>query len=156
MDNGGIDALRIRLGGRAAGFWRLQGDRLEQVPFSSAGEIPAEVVAEFVRATRSVPLDRGDLGIVRAIGSGSMVVSRAADAPTDSGSGLWLRRFSARHSVATPVRDASDVIQGVVSIAVTLPGVEIADVVEALDRAPGTWALEDWPDSGRTRLTPGQ
>ena len=38
------------------------GDRLEQVAFAAAADLPEAVAREFAEATRSVPLDRVDLG----------------------------------------------------------------------------------------------
>src|SRR4051812_21966330 len=100
-----LDSLRERFCARAAGWWRVAGDRLEQVAFSADADMPGEVARGFAGATRSVPMDRGDLGIVRAAATGEPAVSRVDDLPADSGSGLWLRRFGATRSVAVPVRD---------------------------------------------------
>src|SRR6185437_2196304 len=86
-----LAALRGRFHARAAGWWRVAGDRLEQVAFSAAADMPGDVAREFAGSTRSVPLARADLGIVKAAVTCEVAVSRADELPADSGSGLWLR-----------------------------------------------------------------
>jgi hypothetical protein len=115
-----LDALRHRLRARAAGWWRKTGDGLEQVAFAADADLPDDVALGFSGATRLVPYDRSDLGIVRAALTGEVAVSRASDLPADSGSGLWLRRLGAARSVAVPVRDGSGIVVRVVSLALTV------------------------------------
>ncbi len=111
-----LAALRRSLDGRAAGVWRVGRDRLDRIAFDPAPDLPAPVAEGFEAATRSVDLDRLELGIVRAAGTGETVVSRAAGLPADVGSGFWLRAFGAARSVAVPIaRDGR--VDLVVSIA---------------------------------------
>src|SRR2546421_605808 len=127
-----LDALRVRFHARAAGWWRVAGDRLEQVAFCAAADMPDSVVRDFARAALSVPLSAGDLGIVRAANRGEPAVSRASELPADTGSGLWLGRFGAIRSVAVPVCEASGSVVRVVSLALAGATPEDADVAEAI------------------------
>jgi hypothetical protein len=111
-----LAALRDRFHARAAGWWRVSGDHLEQVAFAAA-DLPEEVAREFSEATRSVPLDRVDLGVVKAAVTGEVTVSRVGDVLADTGSGHWLRRFGASRSVAVPIHDTSGIVARVVSLA---------------------------------------
>jgi hypothetical protein len=125
-------------GGRAIGLWSVRADRLEQVGFIPARTLDRGVAEEFAEATRSVPLDRPDLGIVRAVTSGAVSVSRADRLPPDAGSGRWLRAFDAVRSVAVPVRDGEARVVGVVSIALGAEGPDdeaIASRLEAIGRS---------------------
>jgi hypothetical protein len=109
--------LRLDLEARAAGYWWHAGDWLEQVTFVASPALPAEVAAGFAEATRSVPLSRTELGIVRAAIGGEPVVSRASELPADDGSGYWLRAFGATRSVAVPLHDVKGDVRAVVSVA---------------------------------------
>ncbi len=142
--DGRVEALRVRFGARAAGWWRVAGDRLERVAFAAAGDLPGGVAGEFAEATRSVPMGEADLGIVRAAASGAAVVSAADDLPADSGSGLWLRRFGAARSVAVPVRDASGRVVGVVALALAGGSADDAEVAGAVRAEGEGWAGGRW------------
>jgi hypothetical protein len=134
----GLPLLRSHLGARAAGAWRLEGERLARLSFDAAPDLPAGVAARFAGATVSVPIDRRDLGIVAAVVEGHRVVSIAADLPPGAGSGYWLRAFAADRSVAVPIVGEDGAVVGVVSVA--LAGMGWADdAVEALltDEAAG-------------------
>jgi hypothetical protein len=146
-----LEVLRARLGARAAGWWRVEADRLEQVAFAAAPDMPEGVARGFAEATRTVPLGQADLGIVRAVLSGAPAVSRADELPADSGSGLWLRRFGASRSVAVPLRGGGEAVLAVVSVALAgrEPGEEA--VAEAL-RAEAA----GWPEAGLGRSSPRQ
>lgn len=111
--------LRDRLGARAAGAWKVSGDRLEQLAFAAAPDLPREVADRFAAATRSVELRRVELAIARAAATGQVVVSIAAELPEDAGSGYWLRAFGARRSVAVPMVGPGGVAR-VVSVALGL------------------------------------
>jgi hypothetical protein len=111
--------IRYALRARAAGWWRLEGDRLELVGFSATEGMPEGVARRFAEATRSVPLSQTDLGIVRAALQGEMTVSSAEELPPGTGSGLWLRRFGAARSVAVPIRGPSGAVSLVVSVALS-------------------------------------
>ena len=115
-----LAALRARLGGRAAGAWKVAGDRLEQVAFDPAPDMPAEVGEGFASATRAVDLARLELGIVKAVASGQVAVSLARDLPAGVGSGYWLRAFGADRSVAVPILDRDGRVALVVSLALGL------------------------------------
>jgi hypothetical protein len=112
-----LAALRARVVGRAAGAWRVEAGRLEQVAFDPAPDLTPEVAEGFAQATRSVELARGDLGIVRAAVSGRVVVSLASGLPADRGSGYWLRAFGASRSVAVPIAGEDGEVSLVVSVA---------------------------------------
>src|SRR5207302_220236 len=109
--------LRSRLGGRAAGAWRVEGDHLALVAFDPAPDLPAEVAHGFEAATRSVDRTLVDLGIVRAATTGRVAVSVAAQLPADAGSGRWLRAFGAARSVAVPVVGDDEQVEAVISVA---------------------------------------
>jgi hypothetical protein len=98
-----LDTLLVRLKARAAGLWRVEGNRLVRLVFKAAGDMPRDVAAGFAAATSEVALDRLELGIVAAAVERRRKVSLAAGLPTDSGSGYWLREFGASRSVAVPV-----------------------------------------------------
>jgi hypothetical protein len=103
LDTACLDSLLARLDARAAGVWRVEGDRLVRLAFVAAGDMPRNVAEGFAAATSEVGLDRLDLGIVAAAVERRRKVSLAAGLPTDSGSGYWLRAFGASRSVALPV-----------------------------------------------------
>lgn len=134
-----LDALRSRLGGRAAGAWRPEGDRLVLIAFSPAPDLPPAVALGFEAATREVDLGLAHLGIVRAATTGETSVSIAADLPPDTGSGLWLRAFGAARSVAVPIVGRDGKIGAVVSVALGIEPEEPA--VSAMIRAV------DWESS---------
>ena len=124
---------------RAAGWWRVRGDRLEQVAFAAAADMPAEVARGFAEATRSVPLSLSALGIVKAAVGARVVVSRAAGLPPDHGSGLWLRRFTAARSVAVPVSDDTGAVRRVVSVALHEASPADAELAEFVRQAAAAW-----------------
>ena len=136
----GLDALRSRFRARAAGWWRVVGDRLEQVAFSASDEMPDDVARGFAGATRSVSMGQSDLGIVRAVASGEPTVSRASELPAETGSGLWLRRFGALRSIAVPLRDGSGAVVGIVSLALAEELPEDADVAKAIQAEAEGWS----------------
>jgi hypothetical protein len=115
-----LAALRSRLGGRAAGVWRLEADRLVLIAFDPAPDLPAAVALGFEAATRSVDLTLVHLGIVRAATTGETFVSVAAELPPEIGSGHWLRAFGAARSVAVPIEGRDGQIGAVVSVALGL------------------------------------
>jgi hypothetical protein len=127
-----LASLRSRLSARAAGAWWISGDRLEQAAFDAAPDMPIEVADRFAAATRSVELDRVDLGIVRAAMTGRVVVSIVDLLPPDAGSGFWLRAFGAARSVAVPILGPGGDVSAVVSVALGLE--PDADFVAALIR----------------------
>src|SRR3954462_12371460 len=115
-----LASLRLDLGARAAGYWWLAGDWLEQVAFASSPPLDEGVAQRFAEATRSVPLSAGtELGIVRAAVTDSPAISRVSELPDDegSGSGYWLRVFGATRSVAVPLHDTKGDVRAVVSVA---------------------------------------
>jgi hypothetical protein len=104
------------LDGRAIGLWRIEADGLVQVCFE-APSIDPGTARKFAEATRSLGLDRLNLGIVKAASTGRVTVSLVADLPADSGSGYWLRAFDAERSVAVPLEVKEGMIGWVFSIA---------------------------------------
>ncbi len=112
-----LAALRRALGGRAAGAWRVEADRLALVAFDPAPDLPADVALGFEVATRSVSRSLVALGIARAAASGEPAVSLAATLPSDAGSGYWLRAFGASRSVAVPIPGEAGRAGWIVSVA---------------------------------------
>ncbi len=133
-----LDALRRRFDARAAGWWRTAADRLEQVAFAADANLDDDVARGFAEATRSVPLDQGDLGIVRAAVTGKPAVSRTVDHPAESGSGLWLRRFGASRSIAVPVGDG-----WVVSLAMAGDLPDDESIASAIRNEAERWRVDD-------------
>jgi hypothetical protein len=138
-----LAALRTGLGAQAAGAWRVEGDRLVQLDFDAADDMPEEVAPGFAAATAFVPLDRLDLGIVEAAVRGERRVSLASTLPAGAGSGYWLRAFGADRSVAVPIAASDGTILGIVSVA--LAGFRLTDdAVEArLREAAAGWFVTD-------------
>jgi hypothetical protein len=132
-------ALRAELDAHGAGYWQVAGDRLEQRVFVPGPEIPEDVAREFAEATRSVSLDRTELGIVKAALSGEVAVSWAARLPDDAGSGGWLRRFGATRSVAVPIRDARGAIEAVFSVGLNDDRLDSQAVAERVRAAVAAW-----------------
>jgi hypothetical protein len=130
----GLTAVLNATDARASGLWRVQGDRLILLGFAAAASLESRVARDFAEATRTVPLDRTGLGIVRAWNEGRPVVTWAHEQPADAGSGRWLRAFNAERSVAVPIgREA------VLSIA--LNGGQLNDnaLVARLQREGSRW-----------------
>jgi len=119
------DALEARvaaflkaLDGRAAGLWRVRGDRLILVAFLPAPGLDPEVAAGFAAATAEVALARVEFSIVLAATTGAPAVIEVDDESAVAGSRLWLRRLGADRSVALPLRAGADFpVGGVLSIA---------------------------------------
>lgn len=141
-----LAGLRARVEARAAGWWRVAGDRLEQVAFLTAEDMPAEVTREFARATRSVHIEQASLGIVGAARTGQVTVSRVDELPADSGSGHWLRRFAAARSVAVPVRDRSGALVRVVSVALVGSSADDALIARIISDEASCWV--EGPERG--------
>lgn len=112
-----LAALGQGVRARAAGLWRVDGHRLVQVEFWGAPDLASEVGREFATATREVPLERVDLGIVGAAVSASPCISIRADLPPDAGSAVWLGRFGADRSIAVPWSVDGEVV-AVASVAI--------------------------------------
>lgn len=113
-----LERLVSDLESPGAGFWRLADDRLELVEFVAGGSLPEETATSFAAATRSVPLDRISLAIVRAAVEREPIVSYARDLDPEVGSGYWLRRLGAERSIAAPILNLQGRPIGVVSIGV--------------------------------------
>lgn len=109
--------LARALSARAAGVWRVEGDRLVQVAFVAGEGLTGDVARAFAEATRSVSRAQGDLGIVRAATLGVVTASRTDELPAEAGSGFWLRAFGASRSVAVPLLDVRGGVHAVVSVA---------------------------------------
>ena len=136
-----VEALRARLDARAAGLWRVVGDRIELLAFAAAADMPREVAERFAAASRAVGLDRRDLGVVNAVAERSPAVSIAGRLPVDVGSGYWLRAFGAARSVAVPLTDQAGVIHAVLSAALPTLGPPDDEEVIALIRDHGAATL---------------
>ena len=136
-----VAALLSSLNARAAGLWLVEGERLAQVAFVPCAELADEAARGFAEATLSVPLAQPDLGIVRAVLSGDVAVSRTSEFSEATGSGRWLRAFDAERSVAVPLRDEDGTVRGVFSVA--MPGVTPDDgtVADQIRAAAEGW---DW------------
>ncbi len=132
---GRLAALGATLGARASGLWRVEGDRLDQVAFAPAPDLPEEVARGFAAATRSVGLLDISLGIVRAATSGEICVSIAAGLPAGAGSGRWLRAFGAARSVAVPILGEGGRVAFVASVALGIDpdAGSVAGLIRAVD-----------------------
>jgi hypothetical protein len=129
-----VASLRLDLGARAAGYWWLAGDWLEQVAFE-------DVAHRFAEATRSVPITAGtEFGIVRAALTNSPAISRVSELPDDAGSGYWLRAFGAIRSVAVPLHDAKGAVRAVASVALADSDLDDQTVAERIHAAIREWA----------------
>ncbi len=137
-----LDVLRSRFRARAAGWWQVQGDHLDQVAFSAALELPAAVAREFAAATQSVSLTQSNLGIIGAATTGKATISRAAELPAETGSGLWLRRFGAVRSVAVPWLDETGTVVRVVSLALADETPDDATVVAIIRAETAHWPVD--------------
>jgi len=133
-----VAGLLVALRARAAGFWRREGAALALGAFVPAPDLAPEVAEAFAAATRWVPLDRAELGIVRAVATAVPAVSIAADAPADAGSGKWLRAFGARCSVAVPLTDDSGAVVAVLSVALPERPAEVGAVTERIRQVGAT------------------
>jgi hypothetical protein len=130
-----VSSVRADFCARAAGLWRLDGDRLILLAFDPAPDMPRAVADGFVAATRSVPLDPTPLGIVGAATTRAPVISLADQLPPSLGSGRWLRAFGASRSVAVPLLDSSETVRAVLSIALVDTSMHDRHVVDRLREA---------------------
>jgi hypothetical protein len=131
--------VRKSLDARAAGLWRVEGDRLVQVAFVASEEMAREAAEGFADATREARFDQTTLGIVKAAVNRTVTVSIADELPSDSGSGYWLRAFGACRSVAVPLLDPEGNVLGVFSVALaaeTPSAHAVAEIVRASAAAP--------------------
>ncbi len=133
--------LRDESNARASGFWRLEANRLILRAFVPAPDLDARVARAFAEATRSVSIDRVDLGIVQAFDSGESAVSIATELAEGSGSGDWLRAFDAACSIAVPISDATGQVVAVLATALPTRPSDVNPVIARL-RELGTLALE--------------
>jgi len=135
-----VATLRLDLEARAAGYWWLAGEWLEQVAFTANPAMDPDVAQRFVDATRSVPMSAGsDLGIVGAVLTRGPVFSRASELPDDVGSGFWIRAFDATRSVAVPPLHTSGVVRAVVAVALTTENLDDQAVVDKILEATREW-----------------
>jgi hypothetical protein len=112
-----MSALLVATGARAVGWWRRAGEELEQLSFQAIVDMPDDVRAGFIAATRQVAMSRIELGCVRAAAEQRPVVAREdADQWGLAGSASWLERFQARQSLALPILQNGRAI-GVLAIA---------------------------------------
>jgi hypothetical protein len=140
-----VATVLAELGARAAGLWKVEGDRLAQVVFVAGPELSDEVAAGFADATRSVDLTQTGLGIVSAARTGEAAVSLATARPEHSGSGGWLRRFGASRSVAVPLHGLGGAVVGVLSVALAADQPDSETVAARLRVAGRRWAFaQDW------------
>ena len=86
------------------------------VAFRSAADMPPEVHDGFAEATLEVPLDRLELGIVKAATSREPTSAELGERAGElSGSATWLARFGAAQSLAVPIR-SGEAVTGVLAI----------------------------------------
>jgi hypothetical protein len=136
-----VASLRLDLEARAAGYWWLAGDWLEQIAFAPSPTLDEDVAHRFAEATRSVPISAGtEFGIVRAALTNSPAISRVSELPDDAGSGYWLRAFGAIRSVAVPLHDAKGAVRAVASVALAESDLDDQTVAERIHAAVREWA----------------
>ena len=114
---------------RAVGCWRHDRGSLRLAGFLAVDDMPLVVQAEFVAATRDVPLSQTQFGIVQAVAAnGPAINHRSTDADEAvAGSIGWLARLEAGSSLAIPLHRGTDLI-GAVATA-TADRIEPGDVV---------------------------
>ncbi|MCG6154326.1 GAF domain-containing protein [Rubinisphaera margarita] len=95
----------------AVGLWRKKGTELRLCVFAAAEGFDETVAKEFTVATRRVPLDQTQLGIVNAVVHNRPALARAEELTGDlQKSAGWLGRFGARCSLSCPVMAGEDII----------------------------------------------
>lgn len=106
---------------RAVGCWRHENGVLHLTGFLAVEAMPAAVQAEFVAATKSVPLTQTQFGIVQAVvRNGPAVNHRAMEQLARAeGSIGWLGRFEAASSLAVPIRNGKE-LRGAIAVATEL------------------------------------
>jgi hypothetical protein len=124
-----VKTLLRDLNARAVGLWHVEGHSLVLDVFHPAEDLPADVASGFAQATESVSLDLLDLGIVRAALHLQVTVSKAADLPPHTGSGYWLRAFSADRSIAVPLENPRKVLSVAVPNSCSLDDESVAHTV---------------------------
>jgi hypothetical protein len=136
------DQVRTRrvlelLGARAAGLWIRDADQLIQRAFVPSPELDNDVAESFAEATRVVSLAASGLGIVQAALTGHVVQSIAAELPSGSGSGWWLRAFGATRSVAVPIGENDRGSLEILSVALPSLEPEASLVAQIIRRVGG-------------------
>ncbi len=126
-----LAGLRLDLEARAAGYWWVAGDWLELVAFVASPALAEEVSTGFVEASRSVSLERVELGFVKAVVTGEVAVS---------GSSYWLRAFGADRSIAVPLHDQKGAIRAVIAVALVDGALGDDEVVEQIVTIARSWA----------------
>ena len=103
---------------RAVGCWGHERGVLYLAGFLSVEAMPEAVQAEFVAATRIVPLTQTQFGIVQAVVQGGPAVNHRAMEPLarPEGSIGWLGRFEAASSLAMPIRTGKE-LRGAIAVA---------------------------------------
>jgi DNA-binding IclR family transcriptional regulator len=134
-----LAALRLDVEARAAGYWWVAGEWLEQLAFVPSLALPEEVAHGFAEATRTVSLAQSNLGIVQAALSGTVTVSRASELPDDAGSGYWLRAFGATRSIAVPLHVPGGPVRAVVSVALADTPLDDDSVAERVVATARAW-----------------
>jgi GAF domain-containing protein len=106
---------------RAVGCWRHVAGELQLAGFLAVEEMPAEVQAGFVAATRRAALTQTQFGIVQAVTrSGPALNHRSADPNVPVvGSIGWLGRLEAASSLAVPIYREQELI-GALAVATKL------------------------------------
>ncbi|MDX2039388.1 MAG: hypothetical protein SFX72_22270 [Isosphaeraceae bacterium] len=123
--------IRVRLGARAAGAWRLSDDSLVRTAFSHATDMPEDVVSSFCSASERFRLSDVEFGVVKAAVELLPVVSRRSHSGSP-GSGRWLEAFDADRSIAVPILDDSGRLAAVFAVALAadrFSDEEVADLV---------------------------
>lgn len=112
-----MEALLIATSARAVGLWELVDSNLIQWGFAACPEMPAEVARDFAAATKSVPVSKDGLGIVRAVNTRVPTVATLQPEITGlPGSAGWIARFGATHSLSAPLIDARGVLRGALAV----------------------------------------
>lgn len=105
-------------GARATGLWKLDGESLHQLGFTTVPEMHAATRAEFAALTRTVLLSHDGLGIVQAVLKREPVMARRHQGPMSLGtSATWLDRFDAACSLSYPCFSESGTVTGIVALA---------------------------------------
>lgn len=110
-------AVMQLIDGWAVGVWKVAGDQLLQLSFAADQQFDAQVAADFVEATRQVPLAETTLGIVNAVVNRRSAWAKATELEGElRRSAGWLGRFDAACSLSCPLTDSDGTPVGVLAV----------------------------------------
>lgn len=127
-----MHALLDATSARAVGLWQLVDTNLVQWGFAACADMPADVARDFAAATKSVPVSKDGLGIVRAVNTRVPTVATLQPEITGlPGSAGWIARFGATHSLSAPLIDSQGTLRGALAVS----------TLETLEPSCANWHL---------------